>query len=153
MQQVPLTIEQQNALKGIAWVTAAVSGAVSIGLGTILACIAIAGGTLLVVRIFVIICLLIMLPSLGLIAWRVYTVALDVRKGMACVHEAHLSRKFTSRRSTHQYYAVFDTPGTLLLAHDVWEPLEPGRRYLVTYSPRSRIGWLVEPHPGDTALA
>ncbi|MCX7789409.1 MAG: hypothetical protein N2378_02100 [Chloroflexaceae bacterium] len=153
MQRIPLTIEQQNALKAIAWLTAGVVAVVIIGLGALLSCMFIVAGEVLFIRILIGLFVLLALTALGLTAWRTYNVALDARDGLALVHPARLTRKYSSARSPKHFYAVFDTPITIQLPHTTWEPLEPGRSYLITYSPRSRMGWQVEPHPGDTDFA
>jgi len=149
MQRIPLTIEQQNTLKALAWLMVAVTGACVIGLGTIFTCLFIASGNAPIVRVFIIVGLTITLASLGFVAWRVYSIALDLRDGVAHVHAARLTRKFSSARNPKQFYAVFDTPVTLQISRERWEPLQPEGRYLVTYSPRSRIGWMVEPFPEE----
>lgn len=152
MQRIPLTIEQQNALKAIAWLTGGVAAVVIVGLGAILTCILIAAGNVLFVRIFTGLCLLIALTASGFIVWYIYNIVLDARDGTALVHPARLTRKYSSVRHPKNYYAVFDTPVTIQVPLSTWEPLELGRQYLITYSPRSRKGWQVEPHPGDVEL-
>ena len=72
MQRIPLTIEQQNTLKSIAWLMVALIGACVIGLGTIFTCLFIASGNAPIVRVFIIVGLTITLVSLGFVAWRVY---------------------------------------------------------------------------------
>ncbi|MGB9634706.1 MAG: hypothetical protein ACPL8I_15310, partial [Chloroflexaceae bacterium] len=72
---------------------------------------------------------------------------------VALVHAARLTHKYSSARSPKHFYAVFDAPITLQITHAMWEPLEPGQSYLITYSSRSRIGWQVEPYPGDTEVS
>ncbi|MGQ9927095.1 MAG: hypothetical protein ACUVS4_09520 [Chloroflexaceae bacterium] len=152
MHRIPLTVEQQNALKSLAWLMVAVVGASVIGLGAILTCLLIASGNAPIVRVFSIVALTIALAPLGLVAWRVYNIALDLRDGAALVHTARLNRKFSSARHPKQFYAVFDTPVTLQISGEMWEPLQPERRYLLTYSPRSRMGWLVESLPEEADL-
>jgi len=149
MQRVPLTIEQQNALKAIAWLFAAVTGAVTIGLGTIFTCLFIASGGAPVVRFLVAAGALSLLFGFGLTAWRIYTIGLDLRDGVAQVRRARLKRTSSSRRTPKNYYAeFFDIPGTLQFSHEVWETLQPEGEYLVTYSPHSRLGWAAEPVSG-----
>lgn len=153
MQHIPLTIEQQNALKAIVWLTAGVVAAVTIGLGAILTCMFVVAGEVLFIRILIGLFLILALTAFGLAAWRTYNIALDLRDGVALVHPARLTRKYSSARSPKHFYVVFDTPITIQTPHTVWEPLEPGRSYLITYSPRSRFGWQVEPYPGDMDVA
>ncbi|MCS6881466.1 MAG: hypothetical protein RMK84_10865 [Oscillochloridaceae bacterium] len=153
MQSIPLTIEQRNVLKAIAWLTAGVVAVVIVGLGALLSCMFIVAGDVLLIRILIGLFLLLALTALGLTAWRTYNLALDARDGVALVHTARLTRKYSSARSPKHFYAVFDASITIQIPHTVWEPLEPGRSYLITYSPRSRIGWQVEPYPGDTDFA
>ncbi|MFQ3661987.1 MAG: hypothetical protein SNJ69_06290 [Chloroflexaceae bacterium] len=145
MQGVPLTIEQQNALKAIIWLFAAITGAVTIGLGTIFCCLFIASGGATVVTVFIAICTILALSSLSLLVWRIYSIALDLRDGVAQVRHARLKRTFSSKRTPKNYYAeFFDTPGTLQFSREVWETLQPEGEYLVIYSPRSRLGWAAE---------
>ncbi len=146
MQGIPLTIEQQNALKAIVWLFAAVTGAVIIVPGTLFACLFIVSGGAPVVRVFIAAGAIPALFGLGFIAWRIYCIALDLRDGVAQVHRARLKRVFTSPRAPKNYYAeFFDTPGTLQFSREVWETLQPEGEYLVIYSPRSRLGWEVKP--------
>ncbi|MGB9634082.1 MAG: hypothetical protein ACPL8I_12185, partial [Chloroflexaceae bacterium] len=74
MQRIPLTIEQQNALKAIVWLTAGVVAAVIIGLGAILTCMFIVAGEVLFIRILIGLFLLLALTALGLTAWRTYNI-------------------------------------------------------------------------------
>jgi hypothetical protein len=70
---------------------------------------------------------------------------LDYRAGVAAVCFERLISKRETGRAPKTFYATFERTGDVILMHDAWLPLEPGRAYRVTFSPRTRRGWSVEP--------
>lgn len=146
----PLTVEQQNVLKARACMSTALMGGAVLVIGSILACLlvaAIAGGSRAALTLFVAAAAVILLIVVGVMGYWVVRIWSDANEGVAQVRLARLLGTRESWRAPKQYYGVFEGIGPVLLAKDTYDRLRPGAVYRVTFSPRSRHGWNVEPMP------
>lgn len=148
METQPLTVEQQNVLKARACMSTALVGGAVLVICLILACLiaaAVAGGNRTVLAIFVVTAAIILLVVVGVTVWVANKIWSDANAGVAQVRVTRLLGTSESRRAPKQYYGVFEGIGPVLLAKDIYDQLRPGAVYRVTFSPRSRHGWNVEP--------
>lgn len=144
MQPIPLTVEQQNWLKTNTYLPV-ITLAVMLGiLAGIFACLMAGFAGNPVFTIFAIIAGLLVLAVLAATGIHIYNNAMDLRDGVAQVRRAKLIRKHETSRAPRTFYAEFEDTGTVIVMYDIYEKLESGNVYQVTYSPRTKKGWSVE---------
>ncbi len=141
----PLTIEQQNGLRMRAMMMVALAVAILVVSSLIFACLLAAGGgnSGLLIAFVALggLVVLAVVVALGIIAFRSWQ---DLGDGVAQVRALRLKRTYESARAPKNYYAEFDDFGSVLVVKEVYEQLQPGQVYVVTFSPRTRRGWSVE---------
>ncbi|MBK9780704.1 MAG: hypothetical protein IPP55_11740 [Anaerolineales bacterium] len=87
---------------------------------------------------------LLIFAVLVAVGMHVYNNLMDLHDGVAQVHTGKLNIKKQTHRSPRTFYAEFDHIGSVTIMGDVYEKLEEGKTYRVTYSPRTRRGWEVD---------
>ncbi|HYF63436.1 MAG TPA: hypothetical protein VD886_11520 [Herpetosiphonaceae bacterium] len=142
----PLTIEQINWLRVNAFGPPIFALAIIGGVALMFSCFF---GQLLdrpFVKAFAIVAGLLLLGVLAAVALHVRNTWADLRAGVAQVRVARLADKRASAGSSggRTYYAEFEEVGSVIVMHDIYEPLVVGRLYQVTYSPHTRKGWRVD---------
>lgn len=144
---VPLTVEQLNWLRVNAFLPPIFALAMIGGLAVLFSCFF---GQFLdrpFVKGFVIVAGLVLLGVFAAVALHVRNNWADLRMGVAQVRVARLANKRASSgsRGGYTYYAEFEQVGSVIVMHDIYEPLVVGQIYRVTYSPHTRKGWRVDP--------
>ncbi|HEY0736116.1 MAG TPA: hypothetical protein VGD69_14470, partial [Herpetosiphonaceae bacterium] len=84
---------------------------------------------------------LVMLVVVGRYAYQHYA---DLRLGVAYVSSAELLQKRATTQSPRSFSAEFKDIGTLTIMYEVYQALDVGQQYRITYSPHTRRGWSVE---------
>ncbi|HEY0605469.1 MAG TPA: hypothetical protein VGD58_21285 [Herpetosiphonaceae bacterium] len=84
---------------------------------------------------------LVMLVGVGRYAYQHYA---DLRLGVAYVRSAELLQKRATTQSPRSFSAEFKDIGVITIMYDVYQTLDVGQQYRVTYSPHTRRGWFVE---------
>lgn len=128
--------------------SAAPMGGAVLVIGLILACLiaaAVAGGNRTVLAVFVATTAVILLIVVGVMGCWVVRIWSDANASVAQVCVPCLLGTIESWQAPKQYYGVFEGIGPVLLAKATYDQLRPGAMYRVTFSPRSRHGWHVEP--------
>jgi membrane protein implicated in regulation of membrane protease activity len=88
--------------------------------------------------------LLVLLVVVGRYAYQHYAA---LRLGVVYVSSAELIQKRATTQSPRSFSAEFKDLGVLTVMHEVYQSLDVGQRYRVTYSPHIRRGWSVEHLP------
>lgn len=145
MSTRPLTLEQQNWLRVNAYLPVMMILMLIGVLGGIFLCLFINFAESTFVRIFAGLSGLIV--ALVLIATGIhsYNNFMDMRDGVTQVRVGRLTGKRETGRAPKTFYAEFENAGSIIVMGDVYEKLEQGQTYRVTFSPRTRRGWDVEP--------
>lgn len=145
MSTRPLTLEQQNWLRVNAYLPVMMILMLIGVLGGIFLCLFINFAESTFVRIFAGLSSLIV--ALVLIATGIhsYNNFMDMRDGVTQVRVGRLTGKRETGRAPKTFYAEFENAGSIIVMGDVYEKLEQGQTYRVTFSPRTRRGWDVEP--------
>lgn len=141
----PLTVEQINWLRVNAIMPPIFALAIIGGIVLLFSCFF---GQFLdrpFVKGFAVIAGLLLLGVLAAVALHVRNTWADLRMGVAQVRVARLANKraSASSRGGYTYYAEFEQIGSLIVMHDIYEPLVVGQFYQVAYSPHTRKGWRV----------
>lgn len=144
MSTRPLTLEQQNWLRVNAYLPVMMILMLIGVLGGIFLCLFINFAESTFVRIFAGLSGLIV--ALVLIATGIhsYNNFMDMRDGVTQVRVGRLTGKRETGRAPKTFYAEFENAGSIIVMGDVYEKLEQGQTYRVTFSPRTRRGWDVE---------
>lgn len=144
MSTRPLTLEQQNWLRVNAYLPVMMILMLIGVLGGIFLCLFINFAESTFVRIFAGLSGLIV--ALVLIATGIhsYNNFMDMRDGVTQVRVGRLIGKRETGRAPKTFYAEFENAGSIIIMGDVYEKLEQGQTYKVTFSPRTRRGWDVE---------
>lgn len=145
MSTRPLTLEQQNWLRVNAYLPVMMILMLIGVLGGIFLCLFINFAESTFVRIFAGLSGLVV--ALVLIATGIhsYNNFMDMRDGVTQVRVGRLTGKRETGRAPKTFYAEFENAGSIIIMGDVYEKLEQGQTYKVTFSPRTRRGWDVEP--------
>jgi hypothetical protein len=145
MQTTPLTIEQKNWLRTNTFLPVIMLAVMLLIIIGIFACIftGMAGNPIFIgFAVLVGILIMAVLVATGL---HIYNNAMDLKDGVAQVRTAKLMRKHETSRAPRTFYAEFQDIGDVIIMYDIYEKLEIGNLYQVTYSPRTKRGWSVEP--------
>ncbi len=145
MSTRPLTLEQQNWLRVNAYLPVMMILMLIGVLGGIFLCLFINFAESTFVRIFAGLAGLIVVLVLIATGIHSYNNFMDMRDGVAQVRVGRLTGKRETGRAPKTFYAEFENAGSIIVMGDVYEKLEQGQTYKVTFSPRTRRGWEVEP--------
>lgn len=142
---VPLTMEQRNWLRAnmvlpLVFLALLLGGIMALG-----ACVIGPVLTHPVVRLGAGVAAALMMGVVGISVMHVRSHWADARLGVAQVRVARLVRKHETGQSPRTFYAELEGIGTVIVMHDLYERLEEGGRYRVTFSPHTRRGWAMEP--------
>ena len=144
MQTQPLTPGQQNWLRvNTYFPVTLILGMLGV-LGGIFLCFLVNLPDNPMVQLFIYTSGAIILLILAATGMHVYNNYMDLRDGVSQVRIETLSGKRETGRSPKTFYAEFEQAGAIIVMGDVYEKLEIGKTYKVTYSPRTRHGWEVE---------
>lgn len=144
MQTKPLTPEQQGWLRINSCLPVAIITVLIVMLAGIFLFLLIALPDNFFVKILSFISGLIILFVLVASGIHTYNNYMDLRDGATQVRVDRLMGKRETGRSPKTFYAEFENTGSIIVMGDVYEKLEPGKKYKVAYSPRTRRGWEVE---------
>lgn len=147
MQTKPLTLEQQNWLRVNAYLPSILILVLLGALGGIFLCLLINFAGSLFVQILASIAGLIALFVLIVTGIHVRNNLLDMHDGVTQVRVERLTGKRETGRAPKTYYIEFENAGSIIVTDEVYEKLEQGQTYKITFSPRTRHGWDVEPQP------
>lgn len=145
MSTRPLTLEQQNWLRVNAYLPVMMILMLIGVLGGIFLCLFINFAESTFVRIFAGLAGLIVVLVLIATGIHSYNNFMDMRDGVTQVRVERLTGKRETGRAPKTFYAEFENAGSIIVMGDVYEKLERGQTYKVTFSPRTRRGWDVEP--------
>lgn len=145
MSTRPLTLEQQNWLRVNAYLPVMMILMLIGVLGGIFLCLFINFVESTFVRIFAGLAGLIVVLVLIATGIHSYNNFMDMRDGVTQVRVGRLTGKRETGRAPKTFYAEFENAGSIIVMGDVYEKLEQGQTYKVTFSPRTRRGWEVEP--------
>lgn len=144
MSTRPLTLEQQNWLRVNAYLPVMMILMLIGVLGGIFLCLFINFAESTFVRIFAGLSGLIVVLVLIATGIHSYNNFMDMRDGVTQVRVGRLIGKRETGRAPKTFYAEFENAGSIIIMGDVYEKLEQGQTYKVTFSPRTRRGWDVE---------
>ena len=90
---------------------------------------------------------LIMGVAVVIVALSFYKNIIELMGGVTQFHTDKFIRKYRSssgKRGSRTYYAEFEQIGKLNVRFDLYQQLEEGRTYKVTFSPNTKRGWEIE---------
>lgn len=99
------------------------------------------------VALFGLIVAALFLVMLVVVARYAYQHYADLRLGVAYVSSTELIQKRATAQSPRAFSAEFKDIGVLTVMYEVYQSLDVGQQYQVTYSPHTRRGWSVERLP------
>lgn len=141
---VLLTVEQRNWLRANMLLPTLFLALLLGGIMALGVCVIGSALTHPVVRIGALVAAALMMGVVGISVVHVRNHAADARLGVAQVRLARLTRKHESGQSPRTFYAELEGVGTVIVMHELYEQLEEGVRYRVTFSPHTRRGWAME---------
>lgn len=141
MSTRPLTPEQQNWLRVNAYLPVTIILFLIGVLGGIFLCLFVNFAESTFVRIFAGLSGGIVLLVLIATGIHTYNNFMDMRDGVTQVCMGRLTGKRETGRAPKTFYAEFENAGSIIVMGDVYETLELGKLYQITFSPRTRRGW------------
>ena len=141
MQTRTLTLEEKNWLRANAVLPTIMIAILLAIIAGIFACLFTGLMGNVIFMIFLAISGLMFLAVLAAVGVHVYNNYMDLRDGVVQVRQAELTRKHHTSRSPKTFYAEFTGIGDVIIMGDVYEKIDEGKTYYVSYSPRTRRGW------------
>ena len=141
MRTQPLTPEQTNWLRVNAFLPTIILGVFLAVIGTIFACLFTGTNGHPFFIVFFGIAGILLFGILVAVGIHIYNNLMDLREGVAYLHEGVLNRKWHTHRSPKTFYAEFEGAGTVIVMGDIYEKIEEGKMYKVLFSRRTRRGW------------
>jgi len=144
MQTRPLTVEQSNRLRVNSLLPVGVTLTIVVPFSLVLGAIFVTFPNIPILRMFSLVGIVLLLLVLLAVTLHIRNNLLDLKDGVCQIITEKLTQKRETGRAPKSFYGDFEQTGSLVLAANVYQQLEVGVTYQVSFSPRTRLAWDVK---------